>query len=150
MDIEVGGRAKTLDEVTAPAVARSRFWPACLNRNVEIERWMIRNTGASDPGWTANRLRRGIGNDTTHWQLFGDPTFRKRQWTRPKLAVCGPRGANGIGARQLWSANACGAATVVTASPALGVEWSGKMPILALRKPPEAIGQWHPNKNALH
>src|ERR1700694_3210235 len=52
--------------VTAPVAAALRLMPTCLIRCVAITGWMIGNTGASSSGWTAKRLRSGIGNDSTH------------------------------------------------------------------------------------
>jgi hypothetical protein len=33
-----------------------------------MTRWMHCNTGESRSGWAANRMRRGIGNESTHWR----------------------------------------------------------------------------------
>ena len=52
-------------------------------------RWMICNSGESSSGWVANRMRRRIGNESTHWRTGTRGMTQSTRWA----ALCAMRRA---------------------------------------------------------
>jgi hypothetical protein len=58
-----------------------------------MTRWMICNSGESTSGWVANRMRSGIGNESTHWRTGTRGITQLTKWTAVCAMRCAPRGA---------------------------------------------------------
>ena len=67
MDVQIGGRAKSLYQRDRTGVGCGAFHAGLLEqKHLAMTRWMMRSTGVSSSGWAANKMRSGIGNDSTH------------------------------------------------------------------------------------
>src|SRR3954466_11315859 len=80
-----------------------------------MTRWMICNSAESSSGWVANRMRRGIGNESTHWRTGTRGMTQPTRWA----ALCAMRRApyEGQNPRRYKRSHQLLVAAVATAQP---------------------------------
>ena len=67
MNVQVGGRAESLDEGDRAGVGCGAFQVCLLEQKPRDDAgWMMRSASVRSSGCAANRTRNGIGSDSTH------------------------------------------------------------------------------------
>src|SRR3954471_23208572 len=89
MNVEMGRRAEALDERDRTAVSLAAFASRLFDQKGGNDTMDVCNSGESRSGWAANRMRSGIGNESTHWRTGTRGITQSTRWA----ALCAMRRA---------------------------------------------------------